>query len=156
MIKRTHCKNGHLLDEANTYISPKSQKRSCKLCSAARVKARRQSEPGFRERATKNMQLWRAANKEHNNKLWTDLRKRKKAWLESQKIACIRCGESDPACLDFHHRNPNEKELTLSLAIARASLKRIQAEVVKCDVLCSNCHRKTHHSERLSWNKKEI
>jgi hypothetical protein len=101
------------------------------------------------------MQKWREANREHNNKIWTENRKHKKEWLETQKVACIRCGEADPACLDFHHRNPDEKELTLSLAIARASLKRIQAEVVKCDVLCANCHRKVHHAERKRWNKKE-
>lgn len=33
--KITHCKNGHLYTEENTYISPKYGSRSCKICRAA-------------------------------------------------------------------------------------------------------------------------
>jgi hypothetical protein len=96
------------------------------------------------------MREWRSLNRERHNRNWTELRKKKKAWLIEYKLTsggCIKCGESDPVCLDFHHRNPKEKELTLSLAIARASLERIQKEVEKCDILCANCHRKLHAKE---------
>ena len=90
-------------------------------------------------------------NPERNNRNWTELRKRKKEWIDDYKSThpCVHCGESHPACLDFHHRNPSEKTLTISLAIARASLERIQMEVAKCDILCANCHRKLHHKERI-------
>ena len=96
------------------------------------------------------MRNWRASNPERNRKNWTELRKAKKTWLDAYKAKhpCIRCGEQHIACLDFHHRDPNEKELTLSLAIARASLERLQKEIEKCDILCSNCHRKLHWHER--------
>lgn len=147
---QTHCSNGHEFNEENTYISPKSQKRSCRICCSLRVKTRRKCEPGFRERSTENMRLWRSNNPERNNKNWTDLRKKKKIWLEKHKreLGCSKCIENDPSCLDFHHRDPTQKEMTISLGIARASLERLQKEVAKCDILCSNCHRKLHASER--------
>ncbi len=63
-------------------------------------------------------------------------------------LKCERCPESHFACLDFHHKNPEEKEISISKAVAMSwSIKRIEKEVNKCIVLCSNCHRKEHYSE---------
>lgn len=56
---------------------------------------------------------------------------------------CLYCAESDPVCLDWHHRDPAEKHNDLStLAGMSASWARIVAELEKCDVVCANCHRK--------------
>lgn len=73
-------------------------------------------------------------------------RKRKRRLLiRSMKLKCMRCPESDPSCLDFHHRDPSEKETTVAAILRRNwSDDRIMAEIAKCDVLCSNCHRKLH------------
>ena len=60
-----------------------------------------------------------------------------------QQYHCIRCGESDPICLDFHHKNSLEKDLDIGRSIGY-SLCRLIAEIKKCDCLCSNCHRKEH------------
>jgi len=58
---------------------------------------------------------------------------------------CVVCGMSDPRCLDFHHRESGDKDSELSLAVARCwSFERIDAEIAKCDVVCSNCHRIIH------------
>jgi hypothetical protein len=58
---------------------------------------------------------------------------------------CMRCPESDPACLDFHHRDGSAKDVAVSVALARGwSVKRILQEIEKCDILCANCHRKLH------------
>lgn len=62
-------------------------------------------------------------------------------------LLCVKCGESHPACLDFHHRDPLEKDFLLS-DIRSRSLHSIQKEIDKCDVLCANCHRKLHWNER--------
>lgn len=35
-------------------------------------------------------------------------------WLHLMKTPCIICGESEPFCIDFHHKNPGEKEFTIS------------------------------------------
>ena len=58
---------------------------------------------------------------------------------------CIICGESHPACLDFHHRDPSVKEINVTKAVERGwCVERIMREIEKCDVICSNCHRKLH------------
>jgi hypothetical protein len=73
------------------------------------------------------------------------------AWFEELKrqLVCVRCGEDHPACIVFHHRDPTEKEITISEAMRRSyGRRRILAELAKCEVLCANCHRKHHAKER--------
>lgn len=81
------------------------------------------------------------------------IRDRNRRWLDDfkAKLSCVNCGEADPCCLDFHHREPEGKERALSDAIRRGwSIERLLEEVAKCDVLCANCHRKAHHKARSS------
>lgn len=60
-------------------------------------------------------------------------------------LKCKMCGENEQVCLDFHHKDPTEKETTISRARAHGwSMERLQKEIDKCEVLCSNCHRKFH------------
>jgi len=68
------------------------------------------------------------------------------SYLISLKIenGCCKCGEKHPACLDFHHRNPDDKEIEISKVADHWGLVKLKKEVEKCDVLCSNCHRKEH------------
>lgn len=62
---------------------------------------------------------------------------------------CVSCGESNPVVLEFHHRDPNEKDMDITQFLSGGySLKRIIAELEKCDVLCANCHRKVTAEER--------
>ena len=67
------------------------------------------------------------------------------AWWKDYKatLSCVECGESHPACIDFHHER-DDKEANVSGLIRKASKERILAEIAKCEVLCSNCHRKRH------------
>lgn len=73
-------------------------------------------------------------------------------YLEARKaeIGCQACSERHPACLDFHHRDPSQKELEVSKIVHLHgwSKERIEAEIAKCDILCANCHRKLHWMER--------
>ena len=73
-------------------------------------------------------------------------------WLREYRnsgLSCERCGEDHPAALDFHHRDPSEKEIEFSrMYHMNWSIERMMAEIEKCDVLCSNCHRKLHHDMR--------
>lgn len=62
-------------------------------------------------------------------------------------LQCKKCGENHIACLDFHHRNPEEKEFDIA-ATMLIKWERLLKEIEKCDVLCSNCHRKLHYNER--------
>jgi hypothetical protein len=74
-----------------------------------------------------------------------------KAWFKGfvATLSCIRCGENDPECLDFHHPVPKGKsngrriEPPISRLVTRKKEFIIQ-EAKKCLVLCANCHRKEH------------
>lgn len=72
-------------------------------------------------------------------------------WIKDFKKdkSCIQCGQNHPAVLDFHHRNPLDKDRSPYLMASRnVYLKRIIDEVAKCDILCSNCHRILHWKEK--------
>lgn len=58
------------------------------------------------------------------------------------------CGERHPGCLDFHHRDESEKEFEISDAINHWGIDRLKTEISKCDIICSNCHRKLHWEQR--------
>jgi hypothetical protein len=76
-----------------------------------------------------------------------EYRKEIKDWFDDIKksLCCEKCGENHPACLDFHHTNPKNKEFSLAYARHGGHGKaRILEEISKCEVLCSNCHRKLH------------
>ena len=73
----------------------------------------------------------------------------KREIIDSFKSPC-KCGESDPIALDFHHRNPEEKEFNIGQALTRrVSLVKLLEEVAKCDVMCANCHRKLHRDQKI-------
>ncbi len=64
---------------------------------------------------------------------------------EAKAGGCTLCGEKEPCCLSFHHREPAKKEFSIGNAYARAiSLTRLAAELAKCVCLCHNCHAKLH------------
>ena len=71
-----------------------------------------------------------------------------RAFVEEYKRThpCAHCGESDIICLDFHHTDPTIKDLEVSKVHHQGwGIPRIQKEIDKCVVLCSNCHRKEHN-----------
>lgn len=76
-------------------------------------------------------------------------RRRRQEFLEFKRtLACIKCGESHPGCLDFHHKDPSQKDGLLSVVVnANWPMHKIKAEIAKCEVLCANCHRKEHFDE---------
>lgn len=78
-------------------------------------------------------------------------RRERKEWfrnfLSTQK--CLVCDENCNAVLDLHHLDPNQKDDNVSHLLAEMrSYNRVAAEIKKCVVLCSNCHRK-HHANLL-------
>jgi hypothetical protein len=72
--------------------------------------------------------------------------KNKQAVLEYLGVKGCSCGESRLPTLEFHHRNPKEKEFNISRLLS-ASLKTLLKEVSKCEVICANCHRMLHWEE---------
>jgi len=67
---------------------------------------------------------------------------------------CIDCGNDDIYTLDFHHKNPNEKEFQISLVGIHRRWSTIEKEVKKCVLLCRNCHIKRHFAQSETSRKK--
>jgi len=64
--------------------------------------------------------------------------------------ACMDCGADDlhPACYDFHHRDPATK-VSGAIPAALTLTDAVIAELAKCDLLCSNCHKTRHATGNL-------
>lgn len=67
---------------------------------------------------------------------------------------CLDCGLEDecPVIYDFHHRDPKTKIKNIgNLLQGRNNLnmsKKLIEELDKCDLLCSNCHRRRHYMDK--------
>jgi hypothetical protein len=59
--------------------------------------------------------------------------------------ACEQCGYGRRIdAFDFHHRDPAEKDFTMSDGGLTRSWEKVKAELDKCALLCANCHREIH------------
>ena len=97
-------------------------------------------------------QLFRKTQNRYRRKISQQI----KAYLLDfkKKHPCERCLESDPCCLDFHHIDEKTKRDAMN-NLLQSSMKAVLEEIKKCQILCSNCHRKHHHYARMSkLNKK--
>lgn len=81
----------------------------------------------------------------------TTIRNRKRKYIYDylSNNPCEHCGESRPVCLEFHHQW--DKEICLSEA-KDWSIPRIQMEIEKCQVLCSNCHKVVTAKEQWRYS----
>jgi len=96
----------------------------------------------------RNKNKFKDRNTVRRNKLKTKL------WKYKLTIQCIRCGQSHPAALDFHHPTPAEKDMSPSKLLNQyMSWDRLKQEIDKCIVLCASCHRIEHFDlkPRQEW-----
>ena len=128
------CEKDKNIDEFNFKSVEKNiRQNTCKVCHA--------------EMKKKNYEGNKQATLDRNNRN----RKKNKTWWDAFKVnlSCINCGESHPACLDFHHRDGKDKKIEVGkLSGTTYSKEYVLKEVKKCDVLCANCHRKHHYNEK--------
>ena len=91
---------------------------------------------------------WYARNKATERARRQERRAVTRQYVENYKVkyGCSRCDEKHPACLDFHHRDPATKSFNISIH-GRKTLRVVKQEILKCDLLCANCHRKLHWTE---------
>lgn len=108
-----------------------------------------------KEDQNKNSAKWYQNNKERRYEAKKKRLSKNKKWFAEykSKLKCKNCPENHPSCIDFHHREGEEKEKNISkLVHGGYSIKRILEEINKCDVLCANCHRKEHWDEWENQN----
>ncbi len=70
-------------------------------------------------------------------------RDNKKQWLdELRTVPCADCkGTFPPVCMDFDHLPGEVKLFGIMNQYARRGRPALIAEIAKCEVVCSNCHR---------------
>jgi len=101
-------------------------------------------------------------NKSYNKKHYIDnkesyfksskvTKKRNREFINEYKndLKCSLCPERHNACLDFHHENDDKEMDIASMVSGGYSIERIEKEIKKCIVVCSNCHRKIHYKNKL-------
>jgi formate-dependent nitrite reductase cytochrome c552 subunit len=73
----------------------------------------------------------------------------RKAWLERQRDyvrnlktnPCADCHKIYPPCvMDFDHVR-GKKKFNIARGLNKVSKDKLEAEILKCDLVCSNCHR---------------
>lgn len=95
----------------------------------------------------------RDKNKTHKQRAVLKWAKKLKA-IELLGGKCAKCGHSNPCSLEFHHHDDNKEAGYHSLA--HHSWATIKKEILKCTLLCSNCHSDLHFSESFNKHKEEI
>lgn len=74
-------------------------------------------------------------------------RKYKRTLVEYKGGKCIACGYAKcKAALDFHHRDPHQKDINWKL-MRKWTPEKVKKEVDKCDLLCKNCHIELHYPD---------
>lgn len=67
-----------------------------------------------------------------------------------QTLSCEICGESREWVLDFHHKDPNEKDFNIGEKWRQGySISRLKNEINKCMCVCANCHRDIHYKNKI-------
>lgn len=129
----TKCKDEKDLSEFNKRSSaPDGLAHQCKACNSKNLKKHYQeNKTYYRDKADK-----------HKEKL--------RQYVDEYKgnKGCFMCGESRHWVLDFHHTDNNKEYNISDLMLKIQSPKKLKAEIEKCEVVCSNCHRDLHYQER--------
>lgn len=58
---------------------------------------------------------------------------------------CCKCGyDKCIGALDFHHKDPSEKDFGVGASGYTRSWEKVKQELDKCILVCANCHRELH------------
>jgi hypothetical protein len=138
MKECTICRvNKPVTDYYSNRGKPDNLSNMCKPCARAYMKEYYKKTPKLKR-----------IRSEAERKLFAETKK----FIDTVKASggCIYCGESEPCCLDFHHKDSKEKEYEISQLVHRKSLTKLKIEMEKCDIVCANCHRKLHRGIQLT------
>jgi hypothetical protein len=107
------------------------------MCANCHLEETAAQSSGWKRRAPSESQ--RDADRRREKELrWTPLLDRAKA------DGCTLCPERRAIALAFHHVDPTRKKFMVTAYRSRALRGAILEEMMKCVVLCANCHRRVH------------
>lgn len=138
------CKCG-LEKELYEFNKNKTQKdglqRYCKQC-------KKQSD---KEWFVNNPSVWKEYNKKRNENIKEIIEN----FRDELGGCCKKCNENRKHLLEFHHKDPSQKEEVISnilvyFGYSKKSIDKARKEVEKCVLLCCNCHRDFHYLERIN------
>ena len=70
------------------------------------------------------------------------------------KTPCVDCGINYPYyVMDFDHVR-GQKHANVMELVSTLSKKRIDLEIAKCEIVCSNCHRIRTHMRKMAKKNK--
>jgi len=108
--------------------------------------------------AVETSKEWYNNKKNHDKVFLYQRAENKKKYLQNmvnnikEHYGCVICQEKESCCLDFHHIN--EKDKNVSYFVHIKNLSKIINEISKCICVCANCHRKIHANKIKVKNKK--
>jgi hypothetical protein len=84
--------------------------------------------------------------------------KRKLEAIDFLGGCCSKCGyNKNMSALHFHHEDPNKKLFSLDIrSFSNRSKELLNEEILKCSLLCANCHAETHHPEYTIENARSF
>jgi hypothetical protein len=90
---------------------------------------------------------WYSNNKESEKNHVKKRKEKIRKWFENYKsnLKCAICSENHLATLEFHHNSNNKENGIADMTHNGYSIDKIKKEIEKCEILCSNCHRKEHY-----------
>lgn len=131
-------------DELDFVFRNKAKNQRVRYCrSCSRNAIRRHYKQYYVDKSRKYRQILIAASR--------DL-----IWEHLKSHPCVDCAETDPLVLEFDHVR-GQKEFNISTMMrGKMSVSQIQNEMAKCDVRCSNCHKRKTAYAIKSWKTKRL
>lgn len=99
----------------------------------------------------RDAEIWGTGNKKQTTEARRNEvleRNRAHVWSVLISTGCKDCGNTNPHVLEFDHLR--DKEANISAVMRDWSLEKLKQEIVKCEVVCANCH-KIRTSSRAGW-----
>ena len=149
------CKDNRLCTHCATKLDDNYTATICKKCNDISYRAKKKRvDDGFcgfcgklRENTT-NTHICNNCSIELSKELVSRSKKHKKMAVELLGGKCNRCNYKNEnlSVYDFHHKDPSMKEHQIGRHLLKKKYwKNIEPEILKCELLCANCHRLEHN-----------